>query len=38
LPESAALLGVFYSAIESQLLPRMRELGIELPLSVRTTG
>lgn len=35
LPDPAILLGVFYEAIDGQLLPRMRDLGIELPLSVR---
>jgi hypothetical protein len=37
LPEKTILLPVFYSVIESQLVPRMKEIGIDLPLSVATT-
>lgn len=34
LPDAPTLLSVFYQSIESQLLPRMRDLGLNLPLSV----
>ena len=34
LPGSAPLLAVFYQAVETQLLPRLKEIGIDLPLGV----
>lgn len=37
LPHPKTLLPIFYQTVESQLVPRMRDLGIELPLSVRVT-
>lgn len=37
LPDAPTLLGVFYQTVETQLLPRMRDLGIELPLAVGVT-
>lgn len=38
LPDAPTLLAVFYETIEAQLLPRMRDIGIELPLAVRQAG
>ncbi|HVO31094.1 MAG TPA: hypothetical protein VMV18_10170, partial [bacterium] len=34
LPGPAPLLAVFYQAIETQLVPRMKDLGVDLPLGV----
>jgi hypothetical protein len=34
LPGPAPLLAVYYQAIETQLLPRMKDIGIDLPLAV----
>jgi hypothetical protein len=34
LPRPPVLLAVFYEAVENELLPRMKELGIILPLHV----
>lgn len=38
LPAPPMLLAVFYQAIETQLVPRMKDLGVELPLSVGTSA
>lgn len=38
LPDAPALLSVFYQSVETQLLPRMRDLGVNLPLTVGKSG